>query len=731
MVIFSRLGEFGRFGNQIFQIFGTFAIAEANDLPAGFPEWPYKKYFPHLVLPGLPMDINDKVIINESMFPFHEVTLDRSRINDLQGYFQTEKYFSTYKNHVKHALTFEYGFMQGVLQKHPVTENKRYCAVHVRRTDYVNNSCYYNAPLSYYREAMKQMPAGEVFRIFSDDIAYCKKIFRQLESLYTIEYIECNTDIEDFALMTRCKDFIIANSSFSWWAAWLAEVEDSIVIATPEWFIGDFRKQNQDHDIIPERWKRPPFERKKIDLRDVTFTIPVKYDHYDRKENLDLNICYLQHNFDCKIIVGEFDDQKYFNYTEKFCKYFFEKANGREFHRTWLLNKMAELAETPIVVNWDADIFIDPEQILAAVQKIRNGEADGCYPYDGRFYRVNRDKFQLIQKDLNVNSVIDLDYPKYMHEQESYGGAIIWNVQKFIEGGAENEKMIHWGPEDYERYERFAKLGYKIERVHGGLYHINHYTSPATREGHKHFKENEQEYDRIKSLPVDRLKDEVDQWEWVLRMKKNLKPVTAYTTDFYNDINEGSMVAADIILPILKEIIPFKTVLDVGCGTGAWGLSFAPEDYTGVDGEYVREESLLIDKKQFIAKDLSKKINLHKQFDLVISLEVGEHIDPACVDTYIDNLCRHGKTILFSAAIPHQGGNNHVNEQWPSYWIKKFNEKGYHTYDIIRSFIWDNQDIPYYYRQNIFVFSKKKIDVQNAYMYDIVHPEKYLEAAKR
>ena len=138
--------------------------------------------------------------------------------------------------------------------------------------------------------------------------------------------------------------------------------------------------------------------------------------------------------------------------------------------------------------------------------------------------------------------------------------------------------------------------------------------------------------------------------------------------------------AAEIIVPILLQHIQPKSVLDIGCGTGTWLKVFEQAgitDFFGVDGEDIDESILEISKENFAVYNLTRPLVLDRFYDLVISLEVAEHLPELAADEFVLTLVRHGKTILFSAAIPGQGGQDHLNEQWPIYWQKKFNRYGY------------------------------------------------------
>ncbi|MBK7870830.1 MAG: class I SAM-dependent methyltransferase [Saprospiraceae bacterium] len=143
------------------------------------------------------------------------------------------------------------------------------------------------------------------------------------------------------------------------------------------------------------------------------------------------------------------------------------------------------------------------------------------------------------------------------------------------------------------------------------------------------------------------------------------------------------------IVPILYKVLNPQKVIDVGCGLGTFIRCFkecGAEKIIGIDGGWV-DKSLLfqnISEPEFIEVDLERPFNIPEKFDLAISLEVAEHLSPNCADIFIKNLTQLSNVIVFSAAIPGQGGQNHVNEQWPDYWIKKFNTHGYIVHDVLR-----------------------------------------------
>ncbi len=191
--------------------------------------------------------------------------------------------------------------------------------------------------------------------------------------------------------------------------------------------------------------------------------------------------------------------------------------------------------------------------------------------------------------------------------------------------------------------------------------------------------------------------------------------------------------AAKELIPILKNLFNIKDVLDVGCGIGTWLSEFKKQGIKtilGVDGEYVNKDLLYknITPEEFKSFDLNKSFDCNQKYSLVLSLEVAEHIEEKNARTFIHNLSNHGDNILFSAAIPFQGGQNHINEQRPDYWIKIFKSYGYNVYDIIRPLIWDNSKIFWWYKQNTFLFSKQKLNVDQYESFNeryLLHPEFY------
>jgi hypothetical protein len=210
-----------------------------------------------------------------------------------------------------------------------------------------------------------------------------------------------------------------------------------------------------------------------------------------------------------------------------------------------------------------------------------------------------------------------------------------------------------------------------------------------------------------------------------------------YPSSFHAARHQETSYAASRILSLLFERFPAPmSAIDVGCGIGTF-LSVLHDrgvkDILGLDGEWVDKTMLTIEKNQFNTVELRFPPKLQRKYGLAICLEVAEHLPPDCARHFIEWLCEASDVILFSAAIPGQGGVNHFNEAWQSYWVELFAQKGFHLNDFIRPAIWDDKKIAFWYKQNTFVFTKYRDHVHKEYPIPInlVHPEQYEMHMKR
>jgi len=233
MITFKQLGNLGRFGNQLFQIASTIGIAYDNNELFGFPTWQYQNNF----LRPLP-EIDNKI----NYTPYHYLDYPYKKIVgknlNLYGYFQSEKYFKDYRDIIQHYFQFKNDFTYN---------DPRSVSVHIRRGDYVSfPNVFKLLDKSYYLQAFKYFGTSYNFYIFSDDNFASNCILSSFLSEWNIKFVTGNDDIMDFTFMKNCKHHIMANSSYSWWAAWLGGGE---VVTPAHWTFTE-----SDIDRTPMRW---------------------------------------------------------------------------------------------------------------------------------------------------------------------------------------------------------------------------------------------------------------------------------------------------------------------------------------------------------------------------------------------------------------------------------------------------------------------------------------------
>jgi SAM-dependent methyltransferase len=183
-----------------------------------------------------------------------------------------------------------------------------------------------------------------------------------------------------------------------------------------------------------------------------------------------------------------------------------------------------------------------------------------------------------------------------------------------------------------------------------------------------------------------------------------------YKDHFYRFLASFAVRSAEQTVPVLCGLLPINSVVDFGCGHGAW-LSVwrkAGARVMGVDGPYVDPQHLMIDADEFWAADLTRPFVLGQRFDLVQSLEVAEHLPGSRASDFIGTLTAHGPLVMFSAAVPGQGGEHHVNEQPLEYWREKFRERGYIAIDCVRPQVVENPLIEDWYRYNTVLYAEKR-----------------------
>jgi SAM-dependent methyltransferase len=210
--------------------------------------------------------------------------------------------------------------------------------------------------------------------------------------------------------------------------------------------------------------------------------------------------------------------------------------------------------------------------------------------------------------------------------------------------------------------------------------------------------------------------------------------MTTYDSSFYEYISGGSVSSAGRVVPYLMELLNPRSVVDIGCGTGAWTAEFRRQGVDvalGVDGAYVDKSQLMIPPDCFIDRDLELPLNLNRTFDLAISMEVAEHLSPGRANSFVKDLVQLAPFVVFSAAVPLQGGTNHINEQWALYWKELFAGQGFQAVDCLRERFWNDPGVEWWYRQNMFLYAARDRAEKFAHLsgtmpFNVIHPDLFL-----
>lgn len=203
-----------------------------------------------------------------------------------------------------------------------------------------------------------------------------------------------------------------------------------------------------------------------------------------------------------------------------------------------------------------------------------------------------------------------------------------------------------------------------------------------------------------------------------------------YPAGFYDNRRAHTAHAARRVLTALPAALPRGRIADIGCGTGTWlasALADGAESAFGIEGDWVTPAMLDDARIVFAPQDLEQRF-AGPPVDLALSLEVAEHLSPERAESFVADLVALAPAVLFSAAIPGQGGVGHRNEQWQSWWASQFARHGYLAHDVVRPAIWTDEDIPAWYRQNAVLYlaprlaARLGLTVTSPALLDRVHP---------
>ena len=199
-----------------------------------------------------------------------------------------------------------------------------------------------------------------------------------------------------------------------------------------------------------------------------------------------------------------------------------------------------------------------------------------------------------------------------------------------------------------------------------------------------------------------------------------------YSDEWFRARKQATRRSAEVIASFVRDVVRPTSIIDLGCGTGSWLAAFGVDDSLGVDGDWVSRSQLEFPEEHFRTHDLTRPLVLDRTFDLALSVEVGEHLPAEAADVLVESLSRLAPVILFSAAIPYQGGTGHVNPQWPAYWADRFRSREYVPCDVIRPRFWCHPEVRFAHAQNLILYVRSgdlsRLAIAETPLLPLVHP---------
>ena len=257
--------------------------------------------------------------------------------------------------------------------------------------------------------------------------------------------------------------------------------------------------------------------RRRKNLEDVSFLIPIKVDSIDRLKNIKASTSFLNNNFKTNIIVMEVDKIQRINPSDlpDGIHYSFKRTDNPRLFRTQINNEMIKMCTTRFFALYDADVIVPVRQINEAVKMLRKGDCNIVSPYDGSFLNVDRllkEIFIKVQDDffLSANK-----YKAHISSKRSFGGCVFLNRARYIAAGMENENLTSWGPDDIERVKRMQIFGFKTARVKGCLFHLEHDRKiDSGYNGRIEYEELMLKYLAISDMNSSELLNHIETWTW-------------------------------------------------------------------------------------------------------------------------------------------------------------------------------------------------------------------------
>jgi hypothetical protein len=307
-----------------------------------------------------------------------------------------------------------------------------------------------------------------------------------------------------------------------------------------------------------------------INLLETTFIIPIYIESDDRMNNAISTLGYLNNHFKTNVIIHELvdDGQTKLSFIKSLknlrIKHIIQDRNFQNYHRTKQLNEMLNVVDTFCVVNYDIDVILPVKSYIVAETLILNEFCDVVYPYGfGKFQKKVDKTFdrKRFNKDFNLQAI---SADKFFVDRAEYGHCIFFNTNKYKLFGGENENFVSYGPEDYERFKRFEKLGSKVERIEDFVYHLEHSRTAFSSEENPDFQKNVQLLKNLESKDRFSLLDYYTSVDY--RLKYNFDKKVSRTKPQIDNIEQNVVEINPADSQIKYFSVPNRNLNLCACG---------------------------------------------------------------------------------------------------------------------------------------------------------------------